>query len=159
MLTPVIILCLLTIPLVLAWVICRIKNYRLDVAKYAAWGLGIAFVFFSIGHFVETQGMIEMLPSWVPFRLTLIYATGVLALMVGIALFLPRHQKNAVLVAVVLLIGFFPANVYAAFNSVGLGGHLWGPAYLLVRAPLQLILLAWAYFLCFKKLGLDNAED
>ena len=45
---------------------------------------------------------------------------------------------------------FFPANIYAAFNSIGLGGHQWGPIYLLIRAPLQIILIAWAYFLCVK---------
>jgi hypothetical protein len=32
-------------------------------------------------------------------------------------------------------------GVYAAANSLGMGGHQWGPIYLLIRAPLQLLLI------------------
>ena len=39
------------------------------------------------------------------------------------------------------LIAVFPANVFAAFNHVEMGGHEAGPAYLLVRAPFQLALM------------------
>jgi uncharacterized membrane protein len=42
-----------------------------------------------------------------------------------------------------LLVLFFPANVYAAIHHVPQGGHSWGPIYLLVRAPLQLMILFW----------------
>jgi uncharacterized membrane protein len=42
--------------------------------------------------------------------------------------------------------GHFPANIYAALNQVPMGGHAWGPVYLLVRAPLQLILVVWAWW-------------
>ena len=44
-----------------------------------------------------------------------------------------------------MLVAFFPANIYAALNHVPMGGHAWGPVYLLVRAPVQLIILAWTY--------------
>jgi len=27
-----------------------------------------------------------------------------------------------------------------------MGGHAWGPAYLLIRAPLQLLILGWVYY-------------
>jgi len=29
---------------------------------------------------------------------------------------------------------------------VGMGGHLWGPVYLLIRVPLQLLLIGWSYW-------------
>jgi uncharacterized membrane protein len=44
-----------------------------------------------------------------------------------------------------MLVLFFPANIYAAFTRVDMGGHAWGPVYLLIRAPLQLVLIGWAY--------------
>jgi len=94
--------------------------------------------------------MVEMLPPWVPFRLALVYLTGLLELLIGIGLFLPRYQVFAGKVAIVVFVVFFPANVYAALNGIGLGGHQWGPIYLLIRGPLQIILIAWAYFLCVK---------
>lgn len=148
MLTPIIILCLLSLPLSVAFVVSRLTNRKIAIRKYACWGLGIAFIYFFIGHIVKTEGMVEMLPDWVPMRLQLIYVTGILELAIGIALFLPKYQTVAAKLAIVVFILFFPANIYSAMNSVGLGGHQWGPEYLLIRAPLQIILIVWAYFLC-----------
>ena len=150
MVTPIIIILLLASPLGIAFILSKFRNNPLDVAKYACWGLGVAFVFFFIGHLVKAEGMVEMLPPWVPFRLALVYLTGLLELVIGIGLFLPRYQVFAGKVAIVVFVIFFPANVYAALNGIGLGGHQWGPVYLLIRGPLQIILIAWAYFLCVK---------
>lgn len=150
MVTPIIILFLLVSPLVIAFGYSRFNKRPLDITKYACWGLGVAFLFFFVGHFVKTEGMVEMLPSWVPFRLALVYLTGIIELLIGIALFMPRYQSFAAKLAIVVFVVFFPANVFAALNSIGLGGHQWGPVYLLIRGPLQIILIAWAYFLCVK---------
>lgn len=150
MVTPLIILLLLSSPLGIAFVYSKLSNSALNVRKYACWGLGIAFVFFSVGHFVQTEGMVEMLPTRIPFRLGVVYLTGVIEFFIGIALFVPRHQPLAAKAAILAFVVFFPANIYAAINSIGLGGHQWGPTYLLIRGPLQVILISWAYFLCMK---------
>ncbi len=150
MVTPFVIILLLSGPLGIAIIGSKFAKKPLNVQKYACWGLGMAFIFFFVGHFVKTQGMVEMLPPWVPFRAAIIYLTGLLELLIGIALFLPRHQVLAAKVAIVVLVVFFPANVYSALNGVGLGGHQWGPVYLLIRGPLQVVLIAWAYFLCIR---------
>ncbi|MCJ8298429.1 MAG: hypothetical protein MJK13_05750 [Pseudomonadales bacterium] len=153
MLTPIIILCLLTLPLSIGWYLNKTSKSPapLNVARYACIGLGICFIFFAIGHLLKTQGMVEMLPAWIPFRSLIIYATGILELTIGLALFTPSLQLRAAQLAIVVFIVFFPANIYAALQGVGLGGHQWGAIYLLIRAPLQLILIAWAYFFCINK--------
>ncbi|WP_444957125.1 DoxX family protein [Microbulbifer sp. ZKSA002] len=150
MVTPIIILLLLSSPLGISFIYSKFSGKPLNVKKYAYWGLGITFIFFCVGHFVKTEGMVEMLPSGVPFRLAIIYLTGLIELLIGIALFVPRYQLHAAWLAIVVFVIFFPANIYAALNGIGLGGHQWGPVYLLLRAPLQIILIAWAYFLCVK---------
>ena len=153
MLTPIIILCLLTLPLSIGWFLNKTSKSPalLNVARYACIGLGICFIFFAMGHLLKTQGMVEMLPAWIPFRSLIIYATGILELSIGLALFTPSLQPRAAKLAIAVFIVFFPANIYAALQGVGLGGHQWGAIYLLIRAPLQLILIGWAYFLCLKK--------
>ena len=148
MITPIIIIILLVSPLAIAYFIGLVKGTVLEVRKYALWGLGATFLFFSIGHFVKTDEMIQMLPVWVPFRLAVVYVTGVIELFISIALFTPRFQNNAALIAVCVFVLFFPANVYSAINANDFGGYQWGPIYLLVRTPLQLCLIAWAYLLC-----------
>ena len=70
--------------------------------------------------------MVEMLPSVIPFRTEMIYATGVLEFFVGVALFFPYFRVKAAWIAIAILVIFFPANIYSALNSVGLGGHQWG---------------------------------
>jgi uncharacterized membrane protein len=149
-LTPIIILLILSSPLLIAYIHSARNQTILDINKYASWGLGLAFMFFFLGHIVEVQGMTEMLPAWVPFKELLIYFTGAIELAVGILLFVSRFQAIAAKIAIVIFIVFFPANIYAAIHSVGLGGHQWGPAYLFIRTPLQMILIAWAYYLCVK---------
>lgn len=153
MLTPIIILMLLSTPLIVAYIGSRFGSLAFNQHKYACWGLGLAFVFFSIGHVIKTSGMVEMLPPVIPFKEVLIYFTGGIELLVGLALFKPHLQKIASQSAIVIFVLFFPANVYAALNSVGLGGHQWGPEYLLIRIPLQIILISWAYFLCIAPLN------
>lgn len=155
MTTPIITLILLFTPLALAFLYSKSVGKPIDIRRYACWGLGIAFLYFFLGHIVKTEGMVEMLPAWVPFRVALIYVTGFLELIIGLALFIPRYQSIAAKLAIVVLVLFFPANIYAAIHAVGLGGHQWGPVYLAIRAPLQIVLIAWAYFLCLK--GYNNS--
>lgn len=71
MLTPIIILTLLSCPLAIAFIYAKINSNNLNITKYASWGLGIAFIFFFIGHIVKAQAMVEMLPPWVSFRFNL----------------------------------------------------------------------------------------
>jgi uncharacterized membrane protein len=54
-------------------------------------------------------------------------------------------------VAAAILVLFFPANIYAAINQVPMGGHAWGPEYLLIRAPLQVAILFWVYWFGIKQ--------
>lgn len=111
----------------------------------AAIGVGLLFVFTGSGHFLQTEAMAQMLPPWVPARLTLVYLTGVLELVIALGLFIPTTRRLAGWAAAAALVLFFPANIYAALNYVPMGGHAWGPVYLLVRAPLQLAILLWIY--------------
>jgi uncharacterized membrane protein len=89
--------------------------------------------------------MAAMLPPWIPARVPLVLVTGVLELAVAAAFFVPRTRRAAGWAAAALLVLFLPVNVYAAVQHVPMGGHAWGPAYLLVRVPLQLAVLLWVY--------------
>jgi uncharacterized membrane protein len=51
------------------------------------------------------------------------------------------------------LIAIFPANVYAALQRIPFGGHSAGPIYLLVRAPVQLLLILWTYWFVVRPEG------
>ena len=142
MTTPIIILCLLFVPLLVAWVIGGAPKLRLGGTV----GIALAFAFFGVGHFVQTEAMTRMLPPFVPFATPLVLATGLLELAIAAGLAFGASRRMAGLLAVGVLVAFFPVNVYAAFNYTGMGGHVLGPAYLLIRAPLQALLIWWVWF-------------
>lgn len=146
MLTPILMLLLLSLPCLGARVFGR-RRTRHELAGAAAWGTGLLFLFTASGHFLQTQPMMEMLPPWVPGREALVYATGLLEIAIAVALFVPRWRTLGAWAATAVLIGFFPANIYAAIQQAPMGGHAWGPVYLLVRGPLQLIILGWIWLL------------
>ena len=112
MITPILILLILSSPLGVAFFYSRLKKASINIKKYACWGLGLAFIFFFIGHIVKANGMAEMLPPWVPFKIPLIYITGAIELLVGIALFITRLQLVAAKISIIIFIVFFPANIY-----------------------------------------------
>ena len=147
---PLIMLSLLVAPYVAvcAWGAVTMREF--DLRNAAAIGLAILFVFTASGHFVQTELMAQMLPPWVPGRIVLVYVTGVLELLIAAGLLVRKIRRVAAWVAAAVLVLFFPANIYAAINHVAMGGHAWGPIYLLIRAPLQIIILWWAYWFCIR---------
>ena len=150
MTTPLIMLGLLMVPFGALYLLSRVTDRPLDRMQAAAISLGIVFVFTGIGHFIRTEPMSEMLPAWVPHQTVIIYATGFLEFALAGALFTSKFRLRAAWACIAVLILFFPANIYAAINHTGMGGHTWGPVYLLIRGPLQLILISWAYFLIIR---------
>ncbi len=151
MTTPLIMLALMMGPYVAARLLAAAMRRDFDGRDAAAFGLGLLFVFTGVGHFVQTGPMAQMLPPWVPERTLLVHLTGILELAIAVG-FLPRKWRPAAgWAAAIVLVAFFPANIYAAIHQVPMGGHAWGPSYLLVRAPLQAIILLWVYWFTIRQ--------
>lgn len=144
MTTPVLMLLILISPYLASRFVLR-RSRESELRPAAAAGLGLLFLFTASGHFIQTGPMVQMLPSWVPARELLVYATGVLEIAIALALFSDRSRVAGAWAAAAALVAFFPANVYAALHQVPMGGHAWGPLYLLVRTPLQLFILWWIW--------------
>ena len=142
MTTPLVMLALMTGP----WMVLRSR-------AAGAIGLGVLFVFTGAGHFIQTEPMAQMLPDFVPFRVPLVYLTGLLEFSIAAGLFIPATRRLAGWAAAAVLVLFFPANIYAAFAHVPMGGHAWGPAYLLIRAPLQAAIVAWVWWFTLRDAG------
>jgi uncharacterized membrane protein len=145
MTTPLIMLAILAVPVLIVWTL-RLRGLNVNLAGAGVSGLVVTFLFTASGHFIQPGPMAEMLPPFVPARLPLIYLTGLLEIALAIGIALPATRRVAGLAAMVVLVLFFPANVYAAFAYVDMGGHAWGPLYLLIRAPLQALLIAWTWW-------------
>ena len=122
------------------------STFRIVSAKRARVGLSLFFLFTSIGHFLKTEEMAEMLPPSVPHRAGLIYLTGILELLGAIGVWIPRLTRLTGFLLILMLVGILPANIYSALNRVDFGGHGAGPVYLLVRIPFQIFVIWWTCF-------------
>lgn len=151
MTTPIIMLVLMTAPYLIVRAFSGVTGRDADVRGAAAIGAGILFVFTSVGHFIQTEPLAQMLPPWVPERTLLVYLTGILELAIAVGFLVRRTRRFAGWVAAAVLVLFFPANIYAAIHHVSMGGHEWGPVYLIIRAPLQAIILLWVYWFAIRQ--------
>ncbi len=151
MTTPIIMLVLLSAPYLIARLLSALTGREFDLRGAGALGLTLVFAFTGIGHFTQTEPMARMLPAWVPARVPLIYVTGIFEFALAAGFIMRRTRRATGWLAAAMLILFFPANIYAALNRIPMGGHEWGASYLLIRAPLQAILLLWVYWFAIKQ--------
>ena len=160
MITPIIMLLLLTGPFAFSLGRSSLTGRQFDARNAAALGLSLLFIFTGTGHFIDTGSMAQMLPPWVPARSVIVYLTGVLEFVIAVGFLFPRARRWTGWIAAAILVLFFPANVYAAIHHVPQGGHAWGPVYLLIRGPFQLIILLWIYYFVIKAPNKQSvAED
>jgi uncharacterized membrane protein len=157
MTTPLLMLALMVGPYLGARLLGFALNREYDLRAAAVAGLALLFFFTGLGHFVETEAMAQMLPSWVPVRVAVVYLTGVLEWAIALGFLIPEARRSAGWMAIGVLIAFFPANIYAAVNFVPMGDHALGPVYLLVRAPLQLGIALWAYWFTVRRPRMERA--
>jgi uncharacterized membrane protein len=76
-----------------------------------------------IVHFTGTAMMATIIPPFFPYRTQLVLVSGVLELAGAVGLLLPVLTRLASACLAVLMIVIFPANVYAAGQSLG-GLHM-----------------------------------
>lgn len=108
--------------------------------------LAVLFCFTGAAHFFLVEEMAAMIPPFFPAPVFLVYLTGVLEIAGAVGLLLDGFYRWAGYALILFLLAVLPANVYAALNHTGLGGHVEGPSYLWLRVPLQFLLIGWAWY-------------
>jgi len=149
--TPIIFILILTLPYLAAKALTAYTEYKLNPRVAAVVGLSLLFIFTGLGHFMITDELAIMLPPWVPDRVLIVHLSGILEFALAVGFLIHQTRRITGWIAIIALILFFPLNIYAAVNYIPHGGHAWGPVYLLIRGPLQLIIISWIYWFAVKK--------
>lgn len=118
---------------------------RVEPAARMRVSLSVFFIVTSIAHFALGQKMARMLPSELPYRLEIIYVTGVFEFLGAVGVWLPKLRRLAGACLMLMMLAVLPANIYSAIHRVDFGGHVNGPAYLWFRVPFQFFIIAWIY--------------
>jgi len=101
------------------------------------------YILAGLNHFRVPRMYIRMIPPVFPNPKTLNYISGAAEIILGILICIPEYASLAAWGIIALLIAIFPANVYMYINEkAGMGVPKW---VLLIRLPLQLLLLYWAW--------------
>ncbi len=111
----------------------------------------LSFFFFAAGinHFVNPDFYIRIMPPYLPWHLELVYLSGFFEIALGLLVMIPRYTRLAGWGLIALLIAIYPANIHMAVNS-----HLYPEvpaAFHLIRLPLQLVFIAWVWWVCLRR--------
>ena len=112
--------------------------------RLALFGLSLFFVLAGANHFLNPDFYVEMMPPYLPAHLELVYLSGFFESLGGAAVLAPSVRARSGWALVLLLVAVFPANLNMALNP-----NLFpdvDPLALYIRLPLQIPLIAWAYW-------------
>lgn len=138
----------LTLVLVLPMIVCMPLSAWLgpwvrSPTLLARVGLTLLLLMTSSVYLLDPSGAMLMFPDWFPWRFGVIIGTGVLEAALAVLLWVPGWTRRTGIAIVILLIVVLPADIYGAWNAGMYSGNVLGPAYLLARVPLQIMLIAW----------------
>lgn len=117
---------------------------RRNLRDSARIGFGLALAIAGLTHFLSPTPFVQHMPAWVPARLELVYATGVLEIFGGTALaFWPRYRREIAVLVSLYLLAVFPGNIYVAIANIDVKGQPEG-IYPWIRLPFQALFIWWA---------------
>lgn len=124
-----------------------------DIALSARIAMAIMLVFTAIGHFAFTEGMMMMVPSFIPFKKEMVYLTGFIEIAAAVGLLVPSLRIVTGWLLILFFLLLLPANIKAALEQVDYQkATLNGPglSYLWFRIPLQVLFIVWVYISAIK---------
>jgi len=126
-------------------------NYKFALSGRIA--MSAMLLFTAIGHFAFSEGMAMMLPGFIPYKIEIVYLTGIIEIAAAIGLLISRFRIITAWLLIVFFLMILPANVYAAINHVDYQKGTFegaGPTYLWFRVPLQILFIVWTYLSSIK---------
>jgi uncharacterized membrane protein len=113
------------------------------IIKTLFWLMPPLYILAGIYHFANPEFYNQLMPSWMPYHLPLIYISGIIEFLLGVLLIPKLTRKFSAWMIILMLIVFFflihiPMTIIFYQNN---NPHLW---IALVRLPIQFYLVWWA---------------
>ena len=107
----------------------------------------LALFFMTAGslHFVFPENYIKVMPPWLPAHLTLVILSGGFEIAGGVGVLLQPVRRMAGYGLILLSLAVLPANVQMLLNEQAAGTTLGWLVLLVLRLPLQLLLIYWIW--------------
>ena len=117
---------------------------KYDIKYLSLMVMGIFYISIGISHFTSPIWYVQIVPPYLPYKLELVYISGIFEILFGGMLLFKKTRFLAGWGLILLLIAVYPANIYlaqtngAAMNTTPL--IAWG------RLPVQFIFVGLAYW-------------
>jgi len=107
--------------------------------------LAVFFIVAGCLHFIFPANYMRVMPLWLPAHLSLVLVSGGFEIAGGIGVLLPRVRRIAGIGLILLSLAVLPANVQMLLNAQADGSALGWQMLLVLRLPLQLLLIYWIW--------------
>ncbi|MDO6492631.1 MAG: hypothetical protein ABJD66_00955 [Cellulophaga sp.] len=110
--------------------------------------MGLLYILAGFMHFIKPKMYMRIMPRYLPKHLQLVYISGIIEFLIGVGLFYNVTKNIAIYALIAMLSVFLLVHFYMLSSKKAAAGI---PRYiLLLRIPLQFVLMYWAY--CYLKL-------
>ena len=117
---------------------------KFDIKYFSLIVMGVFYISIGISHFTSPIWYVQIVPPYLPYKLELVYISGLFEILFGGMLFFRKTRFLAGWGLILLLIAVYPANIYLAqTNGVAMNTTpliAWG------RLPVQFIFIGLAYW-------------
>ena len=100
--------------------------------------IALFMIYAGIQHFIKPNFFIPFVPDFLPLKTTIIYASGVAEILVGVLLLIKKYAKIGAIGILVLLFLFLPIHIWDVFAEVPAIGSRKAA---LIRLPIQFLLI------------------
>lgn len=107
--------------------------------------LALFFIVAGCLHFIFPANYMRVMPPWLPAHLSLVLVSGGFEILGGVGVLLPRIRRVAGIGLIFLSLAVLPANVQMWLNAQAADSALGWQVLLLLRLPLQLLLIYWIW--------------
>ena len=102
----------------------------------------VFMIFSGVQHLLNPDFYIPFVPSFLPFTTAIIYSSGILEILLGILLIIPKYAKQGALGVLLLMLIFLPIHVWDVFSAMpAIGSHQAA----LIRLLVQFLFIALAW--------------
>ena len=107
--------------------------------------LAVFFIVAGCLHFIYPANYMKVMPPWLPAHHLLVLISGGFEIAGGIGVLIRPLRRLAGIGLILLALAVLPANVQMLLNALADGTALLGLVLLVLRLPLQFLLIYWIW--------------
>ena len=106
--------------------------------------MSLFYIGVGINHIINPNWFIRIIPPILPFKIALVYISGIFEIILGSLLIFPKTRFIAGWGLILLLLAVYPANIYVALTNGKAMDTT--PMIAWIRLPFQFVFIGFAYW-------------